>query len=156
MWAAFTSILVSYHVFLAWLIVMDDEKKSLSLSIPGTIATHAACLVVVVGLALGRHVIPLLGLVRYAIPALAPFERNWLFSGKEGEHKPSAEVAAPVTAVPVGTAEDYQEWLNYLAQQKPGSRKPGTSLKTEYERWLLARVQARSTQSANDVNLSAM
>jgi hypothetical protein len=147
-WAIYTSILVAYHLFLAWLIILDEHKTGVSLPIVSTIVTHAACLVVVIPLGMGRHYIPFFGLFRYTIAGLALFERKWLFSEESSQPKP---LAAPSTVpIPVDTAEDYQEWLHHLAQQKLGSRKLGSSLKAEYEQWLHARVNSRPTASAND------
>ncbi len=146
-WAIYTSILVSYHLFLAWLIVLDDQT-GVSLPIVSTIVTHLACLVVVLPLGMGRHYIPFFGIFRYAIAALAIFERKWLFS-EEGTQR-RQEVAPATTPVIVDTAEDYRDWLQHLAQQKPGSRNPRSSLKAEYEQWLLARAKARLTVPGND------
>jgi hypothetical protein len=147
-WAIYTSILVSYHIFLAWLIVLDDHKKGVSLPIASTVVTHVACLALVLPLGMGRHYIPFFGIFRYAIAALAIFERGWLFSGEATQ--PTPQAAPSTMPIPVDTAEDYQDWLRHLAQQKPGARKLGSSLKAEYEQWLLARAKGRATVSAND------
>jgi hypothetical protein len=37
-----------------------------------------------------------------------------------------------------------RDWQHYLEQKKPGPRTMGSSLKAEYEQWLLARQQARN------------
>jgi hypothetical protein len=147
-WATYTSILVSYHVFLAWLIVIDDQKTGVSLPIASTAMTHVACLVLVLPLGMARHFIPFFSFFRYTIAALALFERAWLFNGESKQH--THQAAPATTPVPVDTAEDYQDWLRHLARQKPSSRKPGSSLKTEYEQWILARAKNRPTVSAND------
>ena len=147
-WAIYTSILVSYHIFLAWLIVWDDHETGVSLPIASTVVTHTACLALILPLGMGRHYIPFFGIFRYTIAALAIFECKWLFSRESAQpmHQP-----APVAAsVPADTADDYQDWLRHLAQQKSGSRKPGSSLKAEYEQWMLARVKSRPTASANE------
>jgi hypothetical protein len=147
-WAIYTSILVSYHLFLAWLVLSADQKSGVSLPIVSTIATHLACLTVVVALGLGRHLSPLFVFLRYGIAALAIFERGWLFSGQSSEPK-RVEVASPGPVI-TATAEDEQAWLQHLSQRKPTLRKPGSSLKMEYEQWLLAREQSRSTAGAKD------
>jgi hypothetical protein len=143
-WSIYVSILVSYHLFLAWLVFSTEQKTGASLPIASTIVTHLACLAVVIPLGMGRRHIPYFGVFRYAIASLAIFERGWLFSGKTGE--PKSEPAPIPAAVITATADDFQEWQRYLAQQKPGSRKPGTSIKAEYEQWLLARSQNRLTE----------
>jgi hypothetical protein len=151
-WATYTSILVSYHVFLAWLIIVDGNKTGVSLPIASTIVTHAACLALILPLGMARHFIPFFSLFRYTIAALAIFERGWLFSGKSSQ---TTQQAAPATPVPIDTAEDFRDWLQHLAQQKPGSRKPGSSLKAEYHQWLIARAKSRPTVPAGDPDSSA-
>jgi len=152
-WAIYTSILVSYHLFLAWLIVLSDHKTGVSLPIVSTIITHVACLVVILPLGMGRHYSPFFSIFRYTIAALAIFEHKWLFS--EESSQGTRQPAPATTPVIVDTAEDYREWLQHLAQQKPGSRSPRSSLKAEYEQWLLARAKSRLTVSANDQDSAA-
>src|ERR1700738_5161081 len=116
--AVYTSILVSYHLFLAWLVIATEHKTGVSLPIASTIVTHLACLAIVIPLGMGRHYIPFFGIFRYAIASLAIFERGWLFSGKSQETK--REEVPLTAAIITSTADDYQEWQRYLAQQKPG------------------------------------
>lgn len=85
--AAYLSILVSYHLYLGFLTMMAEKEASRSMPIGQTIITHAACLALVIGIAIGRHSIPFFGLIRLMIPGIAPFEVNWLFSG--GRKKPA-------------------------------------------------------------------
>ena len=144
-WAVYTSILVSYHLFLAWLVITADQGSGISLPIVSTIATHLAFMALVVALGLARNVTPLFGFFRYAIAGLAIFERGWLFGGKiKPPNDQIAEVVPSTSPILTGTAEDYREWQLYLAQQKPGSRTMGTSLKAEYEQWLLTRAKSRA------------
>jgi hypothetical protein len=138
-WAVLTSILVSYHLFLAWLVITAENRANVSLPIFSTIATHLACLVLIVPLGLASRFIPFFGIFRYGIVGLAIFERGWLFTENTVQYKEEP----PATPIVTDSAEDYQEWLNYLAKQNPASRKPGSSLKEEYGRWLLARAQNR-------------
>jgi hypothetical protein len=145
-WSLYVSILVSYHFFLAWLVFSTEQKTGASLPIASTIVTHLACLAVVIPLGIGRRYIPFFGIFRYAIAALAIFERGWLFSGKIGEPEPKREETPIAPAIIAATADDFQEWQRHVAQQKPGSRKPGSSLKTEYEQWLIARAQKPPAQ----------
>jgi len=147
-WFPYDSILISYHLFLGWLVIDADHKTGLSLPIFSTILTHLACITVVVFLGVGRHYIPFFWLVRYLIPALAPFEVTWLFGGGREKKAVSvteaADAAARASAAAAATGEDYEEWLRYLAQRSPSSRKPGTTLKDEYEHWLVARAKSRT------------
>jgi len=145
-WAVLTSILVSYHLFLAWLVITAENEAGFSLHIVSTIATHLACLVLIVSLGLTHRFIPFFGIFRYGIVGLAIFERYWLFTEDSIPFR-SEDPATPIVA---DNAEDYQEWLNYLAKQNPAARKPGTSLKEEYRHWLLARAQNRPAVPSND------
>jgi hypothetical protein len=147
-WAALASILVSYHVFLAWLVITAEDKAGVSLPILPTIATHLACLVLIVPPAFAGRFIPFFGILRYGIAGLAIFERGWLFT--ENNVRYSSE--KPPTPIITDSAEDYREWLNYLAKQNPASRKPGSSLKEEYGRWLLARAQNRPAVPSNAIS----
>jgi hypothetical protein len=46
------------------------------------------------------------------------------------------------------TGEDYREWLRYLERRGPNAAKVGTSLRSEYEQWMLARSQSRTGEVA--------
>lgn len=173
--AIYTSILVSYHLFLAWLILGSNtaqKKAGVSLPVVHTAITHAACLLVIltpIAGAIASHSIPALGAppavssdpitmaaemeamqrqrnalhlfqaLCSSMAGLAIFERRWLFSAEKAEPSRPKEVPAPSAPAIQATAEDAAEWSRYLAQRPPGSRKPGVSLKAEYEQWLAAR-----------------
>ena len=114
--SAYLSILVSYHLYLGFLAMIAEKETGFSLPIGQTIVMHAACLAVVIGIAMGRNSIPFFGIIRLFIPGIAPFEVNWLFSG--GKKKtaattedllnrilpaaPAAEQAVAATAEPAG------------------------------------------------------
>jgi hypothetical protein len=149
-WAVYVSILVSYHAFLAWLVITADHDVGISMSPASTIVTHLACLIVILPLGMGRHFIPFFGLFRYGIAGLAIFERGWLFTRNDSRPKEKETVSA--TPVIPSTGDDYQEWIRHLAEQKTASRKIGGSLKTEYEQWLLTRAKNRTAEPSNDGN----
>lgn len=155
MWALSVSVLVSYHLFLAWLLITADHEVGFSLPIFSTTLTHLACVTLILALAFGRHVIPFYSIIRYCIPALAPFERAWLFSG--GKKKMEVPVTAPsvaaadvAAATATATGEDYEAWNHHLAHRNPLSRKPGTTLKDEYEQFMVARVKNRPSVSSDN------
>lgn len=108
--AAYAAILISYHLYLAFLVVSAEKETGLSLPIGQTIVTHAACLVVVVGLAVGRHAIPFFGIIRLFVPAIAPFEVNWLFGGNKKNQKRIDEQIAAVLS-PVSSAAPVKETI---------------------------------------------
>jgi hypothetical protein len=154
-WVPILIILVFYHIVLAWVVMNAKHDTGLSLSIPATIVTHLACLVIVVGLGSVIRQVPLLRLIRYAIPALAPFERDWLFKARKGSKKKdkvvtgskqeAAQKAAAVAnaVAAAATVDDYEEWLKYLAKPNRPPRKPGLSVQDEYKQWLVARARAK-------------
>jgi hypothetical protein len=162
----YVSILVSYHLFLAWLVITADHEGGLSLPVFDTVLTHAACLAVLIGLAMGRRYIPLLGLVRIFVPGLAPFECNWLFSGgmarkkapQEAETAVAVVAAAPPASEGSGTAtslespppqaeyteDEHTAWIRYLVHKRRAFRKPGLSVADEFKLWQEARVQYKA------------
>jgi hypothetical protein len=157
-WTTFVSILVSYHLFLIWLVITAEHETGFSLPVSSTLLTHLACLALVVSFGIARNVIPFFWLIRYFIPAIAPFECKWLFSADphKKKNKPAkaltpeaaaaaAEVAATAEAV---TADDYQAWLHHVANQKSAPRKPGVTVKDEYHQFMLARAKSRAAASS--------
>ena len=157
-WWGFAFILFAYHIILVWLVINAEHEKGISLSIPMTVITHLSCLVVLVGLNVMGRYIPFFGLIRYCIPAIAPFERDWLFSGnkqKKDVTKKKVPVKAAVDAIPVhvalteATAEDHEAWIRHLAQPNRATRKPGLTVKGEYEQWLVARIGSRHAAASS-------
>ena len=160
-WAVYTSILVSYHLFLAWLVLTGDNEAGVSLGILSTILTHAACLFLAVAVTMARHYIPFFGVIRFGISSIAVFERGWLFSG--GKPKARVEQAQPepvkaaaaaevqpaqVSIIASATGQDHEDWLRYLASRNPTHRRAGLSMSQEYEQWLQARMKNRSAEQA--------
>jgi hypothetical protein len=155
-WSAYVSILVSYHLFLGWLVFTAEHKAGFSLPVFSTILTHSAFLAILIGLAFGRESVPLFGLIRIFIPGLAPFESTWLFSGgRKSKEVPPEPIAiqpdASAADAPVADAqfnvEDYDAWLRYLAQPHRTFRKPGVSVQAEYALWNAALIRERAAAS---------
>jgi hypothetical protein len=141
---AYARVLVPYHLFLLYIVVMDNEKTGLSFPMGQTIVTHTACLALLIGLAMGRRYVPFFGLIGLFVPALAPFEAEWLFSGgaKMEEKKP-----APVVRVEAEeSADEYAEFMKYMAGSKREFRKLGQSPKDEYNLWRAAKRQGVATR----------
>jgi hypothetical protein len=57
----------------------------------------------------------------------------------------AAAVADAVTDA--ATAEDYREWLQFVARQPRPFPRPGTTLQSEYVCWLVARAKSRDRAS---------
>ena len=203
--AVYSSIMISYHLYLVFLVVTSEKRTGLSLPIVQTILTHVACVGMVVLLAMGRHFIPFFGIVRLFIPAIAPFEADWLFSG--GKKKvmlaidPAPDAVAPVAAVlsvadpglassarasnaaavaapalapseivapaavvasasaasvmpaarsfATTTGEEYEEFLTHLREGKRPFRKPGMTVRQEFDAWLGAKSKKHAASSGH-------
>jgi hypothetical protein len=104
--------------------------------------THLACLGCVIAILLARRYIPFFRYFGMGIAGLAIFKRGWLFVKTKKIESP-----APIVPVMASTGDDYHEWMRHLAQQKPSTMKPGTSMKAEYEKWLQARAQTQAAPS---------
>lgn len=149
-WSVFIYLLVTYHLYLGYHVLMAEHETGMSLPIFSTILTHVACVALVVCFALERGHIPFFGLIRYFVPALAPFEVKWLFSGNKAKKEVKVPVskekaaAAAAAIAATATADDYEEWLRYLARPDRPPRKPGMSVQDEYKQWLVARARARA------------
>ena len=150
-WSVYVSILVSYHLFLLWLILSHSEKTGLAMPLWATALTHAGCMVLVVTpvTMIGRVGIVHL-IFRYGVVSLALFERSWLFSKEEPSKRSLEEEVAAAAAGPRlrTTAEDELAWLEYLKTRRPGMTKPGVTIRQEHEAWLLARHQQRMKEQA--------
>jgi hypothetical protein len=173
-WASYVSILVSYHLFLAFLLITAEHEPGFSFPpIVSIVFTHAACLALLIGLAMGRRYVPILGLVRIFVPGLAPFECEWLFSaGKKKKVASESEISSKagakadgsaaagtsatvasspaVSAEPTYTFDDHDAWLRYLGQTNRPFRKPGLSVGDEFKLWHEARAQRRTAASQNE------
>jgi hypothetical protein len=140
--AAFASILISYHLYLVFLVLMAKHEKGFSLPIGQTILTHLAFLVVVAGLPYMREQIPFFSVISLLVPGLAPFETQWLFSG-QGEKAGKAEKQEPSGPV-IPTAEDHQEFLVYLRQKHRPFKKAGMTIDDEFKAWLIDRSNKKA------------
>ena len=156
-WTNYVFILVTYHLFLTWLVIDSDHQKSLSASIPLAILTHVACLALILAIAFRHQNIPFYGVLRFSVAGFAFFERDWLFKGgvkkdESAEKKKPIKLAPTKVATPLvsaddamseATVEDHDAWLRYLSQSNRPYKRAGLSVKEEYEHWLIVRVSAR-------------
>lgn len=143
--AAYASILISYHLYLAILVVSASHEKSLSMSIPMTLVYHLAFLGLLVGIAFGREYIPFFFVVKWFIPALAPFETGWLFSGKSRQTA-AVEEAPPQMAE--ATLADHEAFREHMMQSNRPFRKPGRSLHEEFNLWFADRNKLKAQAAA--------
>jgi hypothetical protein len=138
-WAIYISILVSYHLFLLWLVLSGEHKAGVALTPFSTLITHLACLILIAPVGLARN-LSLFSVFRFGIAGFAVFERAWLFSASHAQPKPEQVKASPI--VLSATGEDFEAWCQYLAGRK-ALRRGGMSVREEYERWLHARARKR-------------
>ena len=175
----YVTVLVSYHFFLAWLVFFSNtsftftggarKDAGIALRLSQTLLTHTACLAVILctlATALQKlaqlHaavddpgadadiVYQVTKVICGAMAGLAIFERRWLFSAEPSAQPAALGEASLSPGLEAATADDLRDWHIYLKKAKPGSRRPGASLKTEYERWLLARQRSRNAQRQQD------
>jgi len=76
---------------------------------------------------------------------------TWTVEKEEApvDAKVAAVSAAAAEVVDSLTGEEYEEWVTYLSKRDPRSVKAGTTVKQEYEQWLLTRAKNRSAVSSN-------
>ncbi|MDR3773857.1 MAG: hypothetical protein P4L26_10945 [Terracidiphilus sp.] len=168
-WVTYISMMVTYHLFLAFLVITAEKGAGISMPLSQTILTHAACLAVIVGLGMGRHAIPFFSIIRLFVPGMAPFEVNWLFGGGDRRKRATLEAAiggpvaarASVASTPAAprptTAEDYEAFLKLMHEGgKRPFRKPGVTVKQEFELWAAAQAKARAAAAAKAAAAAAM
>lgn len=144
--------LISYHLFLAWLLISSDQGVPLGRDTIATITTHLACSAVVYSVAWSAQAIGNYGIIAsvpgvrflgYIITLLAIHEQRWLLTGQRRIAQ-SQQPEAPSPDLTL-TGEDYEEFLSYLAARDPLSLRPGTSVTSEYTQWRLARARSRAS-----------
>jgi len=134
--AAYASVLISYHLYLAFLIAVAENEKGLSLSLGTAILSHGAFLALLIGLPYLRERVPFFGLISLLVPGLAPFEAMWLFSGSgEGEKTESTSN----TTYAESTVEEQEAFRMYMQQGPRTFRKPGRTIDQEFEAWIADR-----------------
>ncbi|MGA2650284.1 MAG: hypothetical protein ABSF28_07165 [Terracidiphilus sp.] len=155
-WVSYVFILLFYHLFLTWVVIDPDRKKIHSVSIAPTIVMHLTVLSLIVGFIMARSSVPFFVILRFSIVGLAIAERRmlstWTVEKKEVPVVDAKAAAISAAAAEVSdslTGEEYEEWVSYLSKRDPLSVKAGTTVKQEYEQWLLARARNRSVVSSN-------
>ena len=138
-WSIYTSIFVSYHLFLGWLLITAENKVETTWPFGYSVAIHASCLAGLLLLGAGRLFIPHFDVICCGVAVLAFFERDWLF-------QPTKAVATNAEDTVISSAEEYKEWLDHLSKQGHDPRGTEGSRKEEFEWWLQARRSARAAE----------
>jgi hypothetical protein len=139
-WTIYISVLVSYHVFLLWLVLSGERKAGVALTPISTLITHVACLILIAPVGFARN-LTAFAVFRFGIAGFAVFERAWLFTASHSQPKQEQTTASPI--VLNATGEDFEAWCRYLAKRKATQRRAGVSVREEYEQWLHARARKR-------------
>ena len=151
-WSIGIAVLVSFHLFLAWLLIGSNQEVPLGKDTFSTIATHLACTAVVYCVAWSAQAIGHYGLfaafpgvrfLGFLIVLLAIHEQRWLLTGRKRSFQ-SQQPEAPSPDFTL-SGEDYEEFLRYLAARDPISVRPGTSVTAEYTQWRVARARSRGS-----------
>jgi hypothetical protein len=58
-----------------------------------------------------------------------------------------ASAPIPINVLEEATPDDDTAWIHYLHTRNPRYRKPGITIKEEYEQWLAARIKSRGAES---------
>jgi hypothetical protein len=136
--AAYASILISYHIYLVFLVfLVMREERGLAMPVGQAITTHLAFLAVLIALPYMREQVPFFGLIQLLIPGLAPFESKWLFS-RAGAVK-QQHVEEPEAGMHDASEDDHDAFRAYLRLEHRPFRKPGFSLNQEFNAWLADR-----------------
>ena len=173
----YITVLVSYHLFLVWLVFfsgtnfsfVDDATNKTGIALPflQTLLTHAACLAIILSpVATAVHRLDQIhaaqsgtgshpdGYVVYQVVKAICGAMGGLaiFERRwlfSAEHSAhhASPAPSPSDTMPAATADDVREWHAYLAQRRPGTPPAGASLKAEYEQWLQARHSARGGEA---------
>lgn len=142
----YVPMLASYHMFLVCLMVkatlLKEQKLGLSMSPVLAIFTHLCFVGGMIGMVFSRELVPLFGLLQYVVPGLAPFEVKWVFEGAKPKHVP-----VEPAAMPAGTDDDYQEFLQYLRGTRKFQR-AGRSVNEEFAVWRADREKKRPIAAA--------
>jgi len=160
-WVLYLSMLVSYHLYLGWLVISAEHETGFSLPILSTIFTHLCCLGVVLSLPSLRHVIPYFSFLRFGVTYLASYECQWLFrshSARKPSEAPEPSVAqdavkkidpAPaMQLVTMGGDDDHEAWLRHLAKRTPATMRRGLSVKEEHDEFMRSRAKGRVVSEA--------
>jgi hypothetical protein len=154
-------MLISYHLFLGWLVITAEHEPGFSLPVVSTIFTHICCLVVILCVPTVRHIVPFFSVIRIGVTYIAVFERDWLFkSGKKATgseagpvlnvHADAIAALAPVGAVresepfaPLVQSTPVAEWapvqqpvVTRVEPVSGGVAEPGVNTAADHEEWL--------------------
>ena len=78
-WSIFASMLISYHLFLGWLVFSSEKKMELVRPLGYPAMTHLICIALILCIGAARFIVPHFEVFCCGVAVLALFERDWLF-----------------------------------------------------------------------------
>lgn len=151
--AAYASVLISYHLYLALLVIFALQEKGFAMPLGMTMMMHIAFVAFLIGFAYARAHIPFFGLLSLLVPALAPFEAKWLFG--ESAPKKIETTESHVVAAPTATIDDHEAFRAHLKESHRPFRKPGISVDEEFNLWLADRAKKRAAATQSEAASTA-
>jgi hypothetical protein len=144
-WAAYISILVSYHCYLGYLVMNADSKDRANLS-GITILIHMVFLAPLIAIPYFRENIPYFAFISPLTPALAPFETSWLLgsSRSAGKDKERRRRMAPMhieKLVNEATGDDHALFMEAMRKGNRPHLRTGRSMREEFGYWLADRAK---------------
>ena len=144
------SMLVSYHLFLVWLLISADRALEFLRPTVTTVLTHLGCVAVVTALPIARHAIPFFYLFRFGVIYIATFESKWLFDAAELA-RTEAELAPSVSASSAPGSSAANAWVPAFSAES-GSAETRIATADDSQQHKLAFVSTTSYSSDVEKN----
>jgi hypothetical protein len=136
--AVFLPIMISYHIFLAYLVT--SFPKEAELSIGAGLFIHLLCVCILAAFVLVQDFVPYITLVRCSIPAFAFVESGLLWSTRRGQ----AQGKRAASILSKCTSEDYDDFVEYMRHADRRFARAGRSVNEEFALFVKSRSRGRS------------
>jgi hypothetical protein len=140
--AVYASLFLSYHLLLAFLVITHIQDKGATLNLVNAALTHGGFVVLLLVAGEAGAMLPYFFVWQFVLPALAYVEWNVLFSSKK-----KAQTAAAADAASNSTAEEYEEFIDYMRGNNRAFSRPGCSIRDEFNSWLAHRGKRPQMQT---------
>jgi|HubBroStandDraft_5_1064220.scaffolds.fasta_scaffold428072_1 hypothetical protein len=139
--AVYASLFISYHLLLGFLVITHMQDKRATLNPINAALTHGGFIVLLLVAGEAGAMVPYFFVWRFLLPALALVEWNALFSKKNAKAAQTADAASD------STAEEYEEFIDYMRGNNRTFSRPGYSIRDEFNSWLAARGRRPQVQA---------
>jgi hypothetical protein len=139
--SVYASLFLSYHLLLAFLVITHIQDKAATLKVVNAALTHGGFVVLLLVACEAGAMVPYFFVWRFLLPALAYVELTALFSKK------TAQAAQTADAASNSTAEEYEEFINYMRGNNRSFSRPGYSIRDEFNSWLAHRSRRPQVQA---------